>query len=203
VDEMSDRSSPESAQAAPPPNAEKLPVTDTVAAGSAHATVPAPIQPPTSPKQTGATFDRVLTLSAAISSPLLIAVVAGLFAWSQHRESSRLEMLKLAVEVLESPSDSAHRLLRYWATDMLAEASPVPVSRELRELLRDSLSLPPVSIDPAGRVLAIRPGKALIEACTAGICGYSPISVVDSAKPDPTKRTPSPAIRWRVIPIPD
>jgi hypothetical protein len=86
-------------------------------------------------------LDRGLAIAAALS-PLVVALVAGIFSKAITERNTRVELLKLSVGILQAPVTDSSRALRTWGVRQLARYSDVDLPLELQKALADSIRLP-------------------------------------------------------------
>ncbi len=126
------------------------------------------------------TLNRSLAV-ASVLTPLAVIYVGGRIADSSAQRAANVELVKLAVGILQAvPSDST-RGLRRWAVDVLGRYSDVSLPPELKGSLTDSLRLP-LGVSGAAEITVLRPGTTLITACAGGVCGTVPLTVRDTAR---------------------
>jgi hypothetical protein len=86
-------------------------------------------------------WDKLPAVAAVIASifvPLTVAYFANAHSSATKASENRVKYVELAVSILRADPSAESAPLRSWAADVLNNESPVPLSPEAREALKES-----------------------------------------------------------------
>ena len=162
-------------------------------------------------------WEKATTLSSvfvSVTVPFIILFLGWRYTGSLESESVRKDLVEISVTILSEPIPEARlvtegepdhavtesdidrdRYLRDWAVDILEQASPVPIPRDMAEALREGSQ---ILADQANlEELADPAGPDVIESSTStssgSSTGTSPATVVTSTSSTPPSAT-NPAV---------
>ena len=98
---------------------------------------------------------KIVSAVASLAVPVAVALVGWWINTAVQRQTVDRDYVQIAVSILTKRHVTP--VLKTWATDVLAEKSPIPFGKELREKLeKGPITLPPVRFGAYSAVFTTR-----------------------------------------------